>query len=593
MARRDSGWYRYEPLEPNQIRLVHLHAGTPMSPLQCSLTSHTLNDHLVFEALSYTWGDPRNVSDIHCDNKAIQVTRNLTDAMIHLRRETEERTFWIDAICINQGDVNERSVQVQLMGQIYKQATSVLVWLGNPTEDSSSAFNLMDQLHRLAKETAVEDLDRPIPKESDLLETLPKVNDPAWKALDSLLWRPWFSRAWIIQEIAMSRSARVFCGDDNISWHDFLVVIDFLNRRFLTFLVNLDLGVAYPIRAIYYYCRGESYRPLTTLLSMARRSLAGNPCDKVYALLGLASDSPIIPDYRLQVTEVYQAVSRTLLLQSLDVLSLVGPPRWKAIDGLPSWVVDCSLALLERPYLFSSGRPFNACGSTTQSPRFSADGKSLFVQGVLFDRVALHGTTNINPNVTSDAGYAGVSTRGLGEMWDGAFSITTVRRFRYWERLVLRLKYYPTGEPIESVLHRTMIADYLGNMTDSLATASLAEHYGAFRRHTVKFPGEKVQIGSITGELGENYNKIYSAATTSATVGRRLFTTKKGYAGLGPSATRVADCVVFLAGGRTAYIVREEKVPGTYTFLGEAYVHGIMDGEAFQGRYTLQEFQIV
>lgn len=593
MNTRGSETYRYSPLNSNQMRLLHLHAGVRTSRLECSLTSHSFNDHPAFKALSYTWGDLGDIHDVSCNGRSVQVTRNLIEALHHLRREDTDELLWIDAICINQGDSTERSVQVRRMHQIYSQAESVLVWLGKAIEHSPLAFDLMRQLHTMAVNTEPHDLDRPMPKDSSLLRSLPKAGSLAWRALEVLLWRPWFTRAWVIQEITMARSATVICGEDIIPWQYLVVVISFLNRRFITIIIALDLGPAHPLKELYLFYRSTTEKPLIKLLASTRRSMSGNPCDKVYALLGLATDSSLTPDYRLPVTEVFKEVSRNFLVQSLDVLSLVGGPTWKAIEGLPSWTADWSQPLPESSYLYEFiGSPLNACGSTTSSIRFSEDRNILFVKGIVFDRVDLHGSSNINPNVTTDEGNVGVSARGLGTTWSYFFNVSNVRRFRYWERLVLRLKQYPTGEPIEDVLHRTMIADNLSIPREAVPSVPLKHLYESFRR-TARLPGERVKSENGTEEVDEASGKIYSVAIERATRGRRLFSTKRGYVGLGPSGTRAKDCVVFLAGGRTAYILRKRKEASSYTFLGEAYLHGLMRGEAFQGAYTMQYLKII
>ncbi|KAF2461212.1 heterokaryon incompatibility, partial [Lineolata rhizophorae] len=83
-----------------------------------------------YEALSYTWGDALDRHSIACEGKTIRVTANLLSALQHLRQPDVTRILWVDAVCINQGNIAERDAQVRMMGDIYRMAARVLVWLG-------------------------------------------------------------------------------------------------------------------------------------------------------------------------------------------------------------------------------------------------------------------------------------------------------------------------------------------------------------------------------------------------------------------------------------------------------------------------------
>ncbi|KAH8883497.1 heterokaryon incompatibility, partial [Thozetella sp. PMI_491] len=84
-----------------------------------------------YEALSYVWGPPNFSESISCHGVACKVTPNLLAALRRLRYTNKDRTLWVDAICIRQSDIDERIQQVSRMGDIYSQASRVLVWLGD------------------------------------------------------------------------------------------------------------------------------------------------------------------------------------------------------------------------------------------------------------------------------------------------------------------------------------------------------------------------------------------------------------------------------------------------------------------------------
>jgi hypothetical protein len=117
-----------------------------------------------YDALSYVWGDPSESKLIICDGSFIRVTANLHAALLRLRHAGSPENscyhhkpwgysfpdippMWIDAFCIDQSNINERTSQVQLMGQIYSEAGRVIVWIGKENQredgfDSTSSFGI-------------------------------------------------------------------------------------------------------------------------------------------------------------------------------------------------------------------------------------------------------------------------------------------------------------------------------------------------------------------------------------------------------------------------------------------------------------------
>lgn len=96
------------------------------SVISCTLQTVSLLAKPAFLALSYTWGDPKIRKSITVDGKSSQITQNLWDALYHIRKDHEEVTIWVDALCINQTDFEEKNSQVPLMKHIYQMATGVL-----------------------------------------------------------------------------------------------------------------------------------------------------------------------------------------------------------------------------------------------------------------------------------------------------------------------------------------------------------------------------------------------------------------------------------------------------------------------------------
>lgn len=108
------------------IRLLSLNRGSNDDKIRCSLFQAELQERdnaISYEALSYTWGSPDLTESIIVDGYYLNVTSHLYVALQHLRHQDEDRILWIDAICIDQGNVKERGHQVEQMSKIYKEAT--------------------------------------------------------------------------------------------------------------------------------------------------------------------------------------------------------------------------------------------------------------------------------------------------------------------------------------------------------------------------------------------------------------------------------------------------------------------------------------
>ena len=135
--------FQYSPalLGPRFIRLIKLSpAWNKSAPLRISNKIVCIDNFTGYECLSYTWDGQMPDRPISCDRKRMLVTANAEAAMRRLRQKHRPRWLWIDAICINQACVEEKNVQVSMMADIYRNARTVLVWLGAGTGDSEKAI---------------------------------------------------------------------------------------------------------------------------------------------------------------------------------------------------------------------------------------------------------------------------------------------------------------------------------------------------------------------------------------------------------------------------------------------------------------------
>jgi len=141
--------FRYRSLDKvaKEIRIIVLHpAHSQSAEIQCDIWHTRLGRRCNYIALSYTWGDPEHKHTILVNSRKFEVTTNLRDALCYLRNAERPSIFWIDAICINQDDIDERNQQVQIMRDIYSGAECVYAWIGCADSFSPVAYNLIQNL---------------------------------------------------------------------------------------------------------------------------------------------------------------------------------------------------------------------------------------------------------------------------------------------------------------------------------------------------------------------------------------------------------------------------------------------------------------
>lgn len=281
--------YQGGELDKNSLRLVEIQpAAHESDPVVCTLSEVTFGSRPMFEALSYMWGTEKADDAITLNGHPFEVGKNLLDALHFLRSQAMFKKtchlFWIDAICINQSDVEERNRQVRIMDQIYFRADTVVVWLGS--KYSEFQREMISELKLEESEKLGEG-------------SLQIGNSTQQKMVRHLRTDPYWDRLWILQEIGKARQLRVCYGNETFSWDDFMNLMTLHNGDGATGPLRLDRLL-----------RKEKYNDshtLKRLLKEHRATKCSEPRDKVYGLIGLASDAGEFPiDYNKSLYEVWK-----------------------------------------------------------------------------------------------------------------------------------------------------------------------------------------------------------------------------------------------------------------------------------------------
>ncbi|PVH68561.1 HET-domain-containing protein [Cadophora sp. DSE1049] len=623
--------YPYTALPPGTIRLLRLYAGTY---LMCDLIIAHLDNIPPYEALSYCWGDSASRKPITCNGiRGLSITENLHSALSHLLLPHQPRLVWADAICINQEDVEERGAQVRLMKEIYRRATSVVVWLGEGVEvdgkkDVWPIPSLLEaaqkglRRNQLPIRHGTKDWVRYVLRPD--YTTAGDLDDKRWnatiKSLILLLHRPWFLRTWIIQEVALAARAVVMCGSHVARWEDFYTSVSYAID--LDYFSSTQPEMYSSIQNIEHVRRGlarDHYSRPLDLLASFKIFLATDPRDKVFGLYSLisASDLAVLelqPDYTIDVFKVFSQATLDCIATegNLDVLSFGGQDCRIENSQLPTWVPDWSLPDRTIPLSprFLSTLSFDAdqwpctwssvTGKSYPVVELTENPKTIKIAGYVFDEITeLGGVLDKQyfESQPSNAGFEMSNIFGKGSeiynKWEVICSVPTNATYCtgeaawdvYWK--TLHGGFYPYGDEARTkeaferwyqpFRNLRSFTDYTGNRLDEIDKKEAGSAYkiaaGAGWLAKVMYKSAKFGMQTMLTANKLPPSKILAFHRT-------MFKTKKGYVGITSRHAKVGSSVAFFQGGKLPLILNERE-NGQWGIVGDAYIHGIMGGDKF------------
>lgn len=244
---------------------------------------------------------------IQIQGSKIPITSNLDEALRSLRSEQTQRVLWVDFVCINQSDIQERASQVGMMGDIYRQAEKVIIWLGMPTPASKLGMKILSFLAG----------DGNLMKDSPWEGYSPEIVVAAMK---DIIERPYFERIWVVQEGALAKKTNLHVGHLLVSWNHGAATSKFLTRvKFVQIsptweysgLRDVDLQPMVDMLTISRLAlarkRGVEIKPtIIDVLYDMRHRKSTDPRDMVFALLGLGVDTyGVMAEYEISREETY------------------------------------------------------------------------------------------------------------------------------------------------------------------------------------------------------------------------------------------------------------------------------------------------
>jgi hypothetical protein len=593
-----------------EIRLLTLLPGSMEDVVTCTVSIVSLLDLPSYEALSYVWGDESIRAPIMVNGAETTVTTNLESALRYIRLEDKDRVIWIDALCIDQSNTLERNQQVSIMSEIYRNCSLCVAWLG--VEDENESHRPFDYIEAIlsSDHIPVEECDGP------------RKCTTARAVTVRLLKRPYWTRAWVVQESVLPNYVEFYCGTARL---DRSLVYDFGRK-----LVDHELSRCCTTNAGCSECEqlfnvmvsidvaqlktddsgtGDATLDLMQILTTFRKRQCQQPVDHVFAYLGLAA-----PSYRSTIPVDYDASLADLLLQlfTADVQITNGLRMFymlcnnEATAPGPSWL---SFLQPGSTTLFGRQCPeteiyrnFNSSGSRELELRLEKTCESyrLIGNSLLVDAIDLVGVTD-----KESMDYT------LNTPW----ILMALNRFLGLETLddIALLKEdspiladlispilapsYAGGGTLSNALYRTLNMDHIYNNKaarfDRVPADGSSSWWTFIQRIFLRRNGTEIDL---------NLEWTFWMASALLTEAKAFFITKKNLIGLGLDGIEPGDEIHILPGGNCPVILRrvvEADLPTSsdinrdqrprYRVLGNCYVHGIMYGEAaddFEERAT-------
>ncbi|KAF7503696.1 hypothetical protein GJ744_003374 [Endocarpon pusillum] len=575
-ARSRYGTYKHKRLchRRNEIRLIRLKAAKAVRDVvHCDVFVVPLEHAPRFEAISYAWGNTSDLRAIGVNaDKHMLVSKSLESALRYLRYQGKERLLWADAICINQKDIPEKNQAVAKMHLVYQRADRAIVWLGSP----SHPWSFQPILDALEDEETNEDLF------TWRCQILTKPHRRA-RAIQGFAKLQWFFRGWVVQETCFAREVIGQYGKHAIPWPQIERMVERLTitaRGTMSGIMRPEgrlilrlIRIVSTLRSLREHRHKMQPMDLARMMAFSRTRMTSDPRDKVFAFVNLLSNIPssLQPDYDRSTPGLFREVCRLLLdeiglklLAECEAPTNTGPGISHC--SMPSWVPDWSYTRRCEPFpgglsLTHLGKSYHAGSYRPASFVYPADSAILHLTGSIFATIVF-----LEPG-------------GQNRLSDGSLQYTL------WKNVTTRCQEAAAG---------TLLSSFT-----SSGCPAFTNHILRMEHLDRTFEGEK------TDDL-EIFRRARWPQNMRRVDGRSILLTSNGHLGWAPPAAVVGDFIAVFPGCHVPLVLRRvhvekfidvnlveqhdacgctqpicgAEISAFYRIIGEAYVQGIMEGEA-------------
>ncbi|ETS78454.1 hypothetical protein PFICI_10516 [Pestalotiopsis fici W106-1] len=649
--------YEYRPFAP--VRLLHVFRHSDDS-IRGTLQNFSLDslDCPQFTSISYVWGPQVYSHAILVDGHYFPVldsVYSILEALCDSSAFQDEYWVWIDSICINLRDPQERASQVLLMKQIYSRSKHTIAWLGEKSAELEEGIAFMAHLAN---------------SYSDILEFNQTRNSrevperlwlpDKWRALGVFLDLPWWKRIWTLQEYVSSRTIDLYCGSDHVSEDILMTALTAIwHCEPSSLLLRPDVWTpAWTRDRLRSWYQAKVYSENMSIVALMAYSGAcelTDPRDRIYGLLGLAkeSDRAMIgrPAYADDVGDIYLRLVESFIstYQSIDIICFA--QIFRAVQSAeaneecldhqwPSWLPDWRVRVVPfvTPLMVSqtSGRhignfrppmssfdwevdsaaiPYRAHADMAGLVDIDYQTRHLKCQGFFVDLVdglggALESpdhssTQSASPLVQSTSVWNTQSQKQdinpLEFITDLVRTLTLDREDRYlmfpaaaddFRNEFLNLVHISQTDRRELLPARckSACAWYDANKSLLLQGHTLEE----ICLESSSSPMFAASLDAVGADEASFASRLIDC-TSPITMQRKLLVTASGLIGMAPPHARKGDIVCVLLGCSVPVMLRELRADQqfAYSFVGECYIHGIMDGEVADWGRELRDLTII
>ncbi|KAI0867509.1 heterokaryon incompatibility protein-domain-containing protein [Hypoxylon argillaceum] len=457
--------YIYQPLGPSaQTRIIAIEpSADATAPIICKIEELNVESDEGFQALSYTWGEPSFTETLVIDRTHfLRITRNLQDALHRFRKTSGPRRLWVDAICINQKDEEEKRRQIPFMDAIYRGASAVLVWLGDYPTQAACLASIKAYPRLLGKERAP-DSRAGRQEHSELL-----------MSISSLVQLPWFSRRWIVQEAVLNPDVLLCCCDEELSWVRLTNSLGMISnpppdmKALHTLLSMASLWKRWVLEG------GVGGKGgIFDLLEAFDHFQCFDPRDRLFALGGLATDIsmglksspgtvPLRVDYTIPAESLYTTFCKDVLASTNEPMKydMLRSSLARCGDrhaSLPSWAPDWRLPAARKPFfhyeVYNSLLRVEYCSLT----KLVLHGQ--YVRGEMASVYAVFEPLPAGPLSPSDIANW---LRNAGRLWLDRYPNTGLRPFaKFIEECARSTGLQPSSDAVSSLITSVMSIDNL------------------------------------------------------------------------------------------------------------------------------------
>lgn len=617
--------YQYEGLSQTkrQIRIFTLLPSPDFnSALQGRLQVVDFDSNPPYEALSYVWGSDASLDHvIDISGSSCSISAHLANILKHIRQSDTERDLWIDAVCIDQKNMDEKGRQVKMMGDVYRNCKMDLAWLENPGDtERDLGIDAGRKRGGVLKRRAYYPL-ATLEEGLDFIENggsitrymgghpRPEIRDKIEAVFGSRLW----SRVWIVQELSCAKDVLLLGGKKTLKWS---ILRSFLDQdldsdvnhwhwgRALAGISTMCSRVAEIDKQRYLIWDKQEEHSLFDVLARFCERESTKPVDRVYGLLGLVSPHcSLEADYKLErePAKVFAKATEEIIRQSqnLDILCQSpwerrGVPQCSRIgsrtEGLPSWAVDFNFDIgasgisrdvgrgyRTRELMFAGDKGrviFSAGGDLCEGSWRVLDGTVLQLRGYLLGQI---GPPQPQPPINP-------------------------RRFRpgVWGDELTDGIYEATGEPKFQALWRTMVTDCKGYKMERLDPESIKKDDAIFHSQGMRLDTEADGLHDDLMDLtrlelpaalpAAESHSLTDAASASgdlscAEIWWRIernwafYVSEKGLFIMARKHVQEGDHIAVIEGAKVPLILQSVG-NDRFEIVSPAYVHGYMDGDA-------------